>query len=63
MGEFLVRNSKHQFGAEKGAFGATSRGTPIPWGDIPARPFLGLSADDRDGVRDRILDFIGEQWR
>lgn len=35
-----------QFGAEQGAFGQTSRGAPIPWGDIPARPFLGVSDDD-----------------
>lgn len=30
----------HQFGSSKGEFGRTSRGAPIPWGDIPARPFL-----------------------
>lgn len=35
-----------QFGAAKGAFGTTSRGGPIPWGNIPARPFLGLSDED-----------------
>lgn len=39
-----------QFGAKKGAFGRTRKGAPIPWGDIPARPFLGISDDDRDGV-------------
>lgn len=39
-----------QFGEAKGAAGQTSRGTPIPWGDIPARPFLGLSEDDETGV-------------
>lgn len=31
-----------QFGAAKGAFGRTRRGAPIPWGDIPARPYLPL---------------------
>lgn len=46
----------HQFGARKGEFGATRRGGPIPWGDIPARPFLGLSGADRG----EILDIIGE---
>lgn len=35
-----------QLGAAQGSFGQTSRGGPIPWGDIPARPFLGLSAED-----------------
>ena len=38
--------STHQFGAKQGAYGSTRRGAPIPWGDIPARPFLGLSSDD-----------------
>ena len=36
-----------QFVARRGAFGKTRRGVPIPWGDIPARPFIGVSkADD-----------------
>jgi len=35
-----------QLGAAQGAFGQSSRGGPIPWGDIPARPFLGLSPED-----------------
>ncbi len=38
------------FGAEKGAFGKNKRGGPIPWGDIPARPFLGLNADDEADI-------------
>jgi phage virion morphogenesis protein len=40
------------FGAEKGAFGKNKRGGPIPWGDIPARPFLGLNADDEADILD-----------
>lgn len=32
----------HQFGAKQGEFGRSPRGNPIPWGDIPARPWLGL---------------------
>lgn len=40
----------HQFGAHRGAFGKTRRGAPIPWGDIPARPFLGLSDEDRGRI-------------
>ena len=44
----------HQFGAKQGEFGTTRRGAPIPWGDIPARPFLGRS-DDLDA---EILDAI-----
>lgn len=46
-----------QFGAGRGSLGATSRGSPIPWGDIPARPFLGFSAEDeREVIR------IAEDW-
>ncbi|MDR2155910.1 MAG: phage virion morphogenesis protein [Burkholderiaceae bacterium] len=40
-----------QFGAKKGELGTgtykTRKGTfPIPWGDIPARPFLGVADED-----------------
>ncbi len=34
-------------GAKKGEFGSDRHGRPIPWGDIPARPFIGLSDTDR----------------
>lgn len=44
--------------AERGAFGSTSRAAPIPWGDIPARPFLGLSGSDRDELRSILIEFI-----
>lgn len=46
VGTDRVYGAVHQFGALKGAFGKTRRGAPIPWGDIPARPFLGISDDD-----------------
>ncbi|MCY4427386.1 MAG: phage virion morphogenesis protein [Halieaceae bacterium] len=63
VGTNLVYATTHQFGANKGAFGITSRGAPIPWGDIPARPFLGISADTETQVVDAIGDFLREQWR
>lgn len=44
----------HQFGALRGAFGRTKRGAPIPWGTIPARPFLGISAQ----VEQKIMELI-----
>lgn len=28
------------FGAKQGQYGKSSRNGPLPWGDIPARPFL-----------------------
>ena len=52
----------HQFGAKQGAFGKTKRGAPIPWGDIPARPFLGVSERTRGQISDEVLNFIAERW-
>lgn len=47
-----------QFGAKQGAFGRDRRNHPIPWGDIPARPFLGLSSDDRDSILDIVRSYL-----
>ena len=30
----------HQFGAKQGAFGRSKRNGPIPWGNVPARPYM-----------------------
>lgn len=48
----------HQFGQPRGASGKTRRGTPIPWGDIPARPFLGLSNEDEEAVARIVSDYL-----
>lgn len=48
----------HQFGAEKGSLGeyswTTKKGKTVegssPWGDIPARPFLGVGQDDGPAI-------------
>jgi phage gpG-like protein len=55
-----------QFGAGQGAFGAIftkdKRGRDhshlIPWGDIPARPFIGLSQVDQAGIQDIVVEFL-----
>lgn len=52
----------HQFGAAKGEFGATKRGAPIPWGDIPARPFLGVSDDTRSDIVHALNRRVGAAW-
>lgn len=44
----------HQFGAVRGAFGRTRRGGPIPWGNIPPRPFLGVGPEDEEEILDII---------
>jgi phage gpG-like protein len=51
-----------QFGARKGAFGTTRRGAPIPWGDIPARPFLGTNDDDNQHIAGVFMDYIKESF-
>ncbi len=58
IGSPSIYAGTHQFGAAKGAFGSTSKGAPIPWGDIPARPFLGLSDADEADIRD-LIDALG----
>lgn len=59
-----------QFGAKQGQFGARMGRTKkkdggpasrdyfyhLPWGDIPARPFLGLSATDRNNILDIVRE-------
>lgn len=57
VGSPLEYAAVHQFGAGKGQFGRSKRG-PIPWGDIPARPFLGLSEEDRREVLDILQEHL-----
>jgi phage virion morphogenesis protein len=50
IGSALIYSRVMQEGAEKGAFGADRRGRPIPWGRIPARVWLGISAEDHRAI-------------
>jgi phage virion morphogenesis protein len=52
-----------QFGARQGQFGRTKRNGPIPWGDIPARPFLGLSKEDERSVLSIIEGYLTDATR
>lgn len=38
------------FGAKRGEFGSDRFGRPIPWGDIPSRPFLGIGPPEREEI-------------
>lgn len=58
FGTNVVYAAVHQFGAKKGAFGKNKRGTPLPWGDIPARPFLGVSPGDEKRITDILSDHL-----
>lgn len=61
-----IQSAVMQFGAPQGAFGAfmgiDKRGRrhfhSIPWGDIPARPFLGISAEDEENVMAAIEEWL-----
>lgn len=46
IGSNLIYAAVMQEGAAKGAFGTDRRGRPLPWGNIPARRWLGLSPKD-----------------
>lgn len=72
IGSSLIYAGVQQFGAAKGEFGARMGRTrpsekrpksqdflmTIPWGDIPARPFLGLSAQDRTFVLEAVDEWM-----
>lgn len=44
-----------QFGAKKGSLGKGA-----PWGDIPARPFLGISAADRASILEVVSGYLSK---
>lgn len=58
VGSNRVYAAVQQFGQKKGASGTTRRGAPIPWGDIPARPFLGVSDEDRRDIEETLAAYI-----
>lgn len=68
IGTNKVQAAVMQFGAEAGAFGARigkdKNGRDflmsIPWGRIPARPFLSISAEDREMIALTIEEWIEE---
>jgi len=57
-GSPMIYAGTQQFGAAQGAFGRTSRNGPIPWGNIPARPFLGVSAEDQTNILETIAEAL-----
>jgi phage gpG-like protein len=57
----------HQFGAARGQYGRTRHNAPIPWGNIPARPFLpteagGLPNDWEQDITDIITRHINNAF-
>lgn len=58
VGSNMIYAAVMQFGAAQGAFGKTARNGPIPWGNIPARPFIGLSVQDEAELVELVNDWM-----
>ncbi len=63
VGTNLKYATTQHYGARQGEFGRGNYKTrtgsfPIPWGDIPARPFFGLNSQHKDDIRRIITDHI-----
>lgn len=66
--------STHHFGAKKGQFGTASgafqfdgeslrpRQVPIPWGDIPARPIVGVDESDISEIYSAVQRYISASF-
>lgn len=57
-GSNLSYSAVMQFGAAKGAFGQMSNGSPIPWGNIPARPYIGISDEDQAQILATLEEWL-----
>ena len=68
IGSPVIYAAVHQFGARKGSLGAywwtTEKGTTVegssPWGDIPARPFLGVGHLDGPAIIEMAEAWLGD---
>jgi len=66
VGSGAIQAAVMQFGAAQGAFGAwmgkdklgRDHFHHLPWGTIPARPFLGVSPSDEDGIMGIVTEAL-----
>lgn len=61
VGSNAVQAAVQQFGAPAGSLwqGRTKRGrSQAPWGDIPARPYLGVSAADEVTILEIVHEYL-----
>lgn len=56
-GDTLHIGTPQKYGAMQ-HFGGKKSQFPNLWGDIPARPFLGVSDHDRESILDTMRDFV-----
>jgi len=67
VGTNLKYATTQHYGAKQGQFGhgnyKTKQGSfPIPWGDIPPRPFFGFNSQHHNEITDTIADHIRQLW-
>ena len=53
VGSNMIYAATQQFGAKKGEFGKGA-----PWGDIPAREYLGISIADQAELQNIVADHL-----
>lgn len=59
VGASRVYAAAQQFGMPKGYAGKTRRGAPIPWGNIPPRPYIPIKDGDwTPPAKEKILDIL-----
>lgn len=63
IGSPMIYAATQQFGAKSGEFGfgiyQTRVGSfPLPWGDIPARPYLGASDADKTNIAELLRSYL-----
>lgn len=54
VGSPTIYAAMQQFGGAKSEF-------PNLWGDIPARPFIGVSVDDEQSILNTFIDYLRDQ--
>jgi len=68
VGSNAIQAAVMHFGAQKGQFGSvqgkgfggSTPTIPLPWGDIPARPFIGISDSDRSNILDELAEYVAD---
>lgn len=62
VGSSAIQSAVLQFGAKRGEFGRTRHGAPLPWGDIPPRPFMPIADGNRlpESARRLVLGTIAD---
>lgn len=58
IGSNAIQAAVMQFGQAQGASGRTARDGAIPWGNIPARPYLGISDEDRSAITGIVGEWL-----